>query len=337
MSLPDRILAIVAKSTPQAPMCGADIIAALGAGHIDARRALDSAVAAMLLNTARITRNGLTHDVYWPTGRKTPVLTGNKKEPLAVPKPTEPDTHGSRLIKLIIAHGPIIAADLAEKAGVVAKNIDPYLASAVKHGQIHTRMGYVPELGRERKHYMTATQAQEWDDRGQQIEVGPVEETANAAAQGGHAMSHPATLERLAVLEREHKEFFDNNWHDQRRRAEAQATQIHDLKNDIAARDLILNNLADTLKVQQIEDIPGALDDLTHALATRAMAANEAAGKPALLLIDSSDLTEVEMLTEDDDAQRIALHSIELGHAARVLVVRILGEAQRTAVWKEAT
>ena len=37
------------------------------------------------------------------------------------------------------------------------------------------------------------------------------------------------------------------------------------------------------------------------------------------------------------NAQRIALHSIELGHAARVLVVRILGEAQRTAVWKEAT
>jgi len=320
MSLPDRILAIVAKSTPQAPMCGADIIAALGAGHIDARRALDSAVAAMLLNTARITRNGLTHDVYWPTGRKTPVLTGNKKEPLAVPHPTEPDTHGSRLIKLIIAHGPIIAADLAEKAGVVAKNIDPYLASAVKHGQIHTRMGYVPELGRERKHYMTATQAQEWDDRSEKIEVQPVDEPGS-----GHVMNHPlaqdgATRARMAELESQ---------------IAALKTRIHDQANDIAAANLIFAQLATTLKVQHIADIPAALDDLTHALATRAMTTSVPIGKPALLLIDSADLTEVEMLGDDDDAQAMAMSSIELGHAARVLVVNIVGEAQRKVVWKE--
>jgi len=322
MSLPDRILAIVAKSTPQAPMCGADIIAALGAGHIDARRALDSAVAAMLLNTARITRNGLTHDVYWPTGRKTPVLTGNKKEPLAVPHPTEPDTHGSRLIKLIIAHGPIIAADLAEKAGVVAKNIDPYLASAVKHGQIHTRMGYVPELGRERKHYMTATQAQEWDDRSEKIEVQPADEPGS-----GHVMNHPlaqdgATRARMAELESQ---------------IAGLKTRIHDQANDIAAANLIFAQLATTLKVQHIADIPAALDDLTHAMAIRAMTSQAPIGKPALFLIDSADLTEVEMLGDDDDAQAMAMSSIELGHAARVLVVRILGEAQRTAVWKEAT
>lgn len=53
-------------------------------------------------------------------------------------------------------------------------------------------------------------------------------------------------------------------------------------------------------------------------------------------LIDSADLTEVEMLGEDDDAQAMAMSSIELGHAARVMVVRIVGEATRRVEWKEA-
>lgn len=324
MSLPDRILAIVTKSTPQAPMRDSDIYSAVcKKGRIETGEmavALETMTTQRLLSTARITRGGITQDVYWPTGRKTPALTGNKKEPLAVPHPTEPDTHGSRLIKLIIAHGPIIAADLAEKAGVVAKNIDPYLASAVKHGQIHTRMGYVPELGRERKHYMTATQAQEWDDRSEKIEVQPVDEPGS-----GHVMNHPlaqdgATRARMAELESQ---------------IAALKTRIHDQANDIAAANLIFAQLATTLKVQHIADIPAALDDLTHALATRAMTTSVPIGKPALLLIDSADLTEVEMLGDDDDAQAMAMSSIELGHAARVLVVNIVGEAQRKVVWKE--
>lgn len=85
----DRILAAVAKATPQAPCEDIAIVDALRRHRVaqqDTLRVLDEAVAGRLLGTARITRNGVTHDVYWPTGLKTPALSGIKpKEPLIVP------------------------------------------------------------------------------------------------------------------------------------------------------------------------------------------------------------------------------------------------------------
>ncbi len=291
--------------------------------------ALEALVAQRLLSTARITRGGITHDVYWPTGLKTPVLTGIKpKEPLIVPNP---DTHGSRLIKVIVAHGPLIGAELAEKAGLPAKNIDPYLATAVKNGTIKTRMGFVAELGKERKHYMTATQAEAWD------------------AQQGHAMSHPSAImapaapaaaeqkpQDMAALAAERDALLAligaQDYSDAHAMLSAVRTEMHDLKNEVAARTLIMSQLAEIVGVENHEDILGAVERLT------ADRPAPTPGRLALLLIDSADLTEIEELPTNDDgeAHTRALATVEHGHAARAVVVRIQGEAVRTVAWKAA-
>lgn len=321
MTLADRILGILDHATPQQPMHGIEILDALlahGVGSHDALHALDAAVHAKLIGTARITRNTLTQDVYWPTGLKTPALAGIKpKEPITVPKPApapaeiKPDTKAQQLIKAIVAGGPISGPDLAEVTGIKQADHNAVLASPLKNGTIAMRRLFLSEHGREIKHYMTAHQAAEWDAN-HETPAAPAP-AAPAPDAIGHVMSHP-DAETLRDLNAE----------------------IHALRNDLAARDLILHAMAEKLHVTRIEDIPAALDDLTHALATRATTAQAPAGKPALLLIDSADLTEVEMLGEDDDAQAMAMSSIELGHAARVLVVRIVGEATRRVEWKEA-
>lgn len=334
-SLHTIILGILAQASPQAPMADTDIIGTLASQASTAAiiLALNAMVEDRLISCAEITKSGLTRRVYWPTGLTRPALTGIKpKEPLAVPHPQPQDTQAQKLIKLIIAHGPIINADLAERSGIKANNIDGLLKAAVKNGQITTRSGYVAEQGRELRQWMTATQAAEWD------------EAAGNAAHAGHVMSHPdAEPDRkdgddilINILSEIRAAIGDSGQIMLGDLAQAIKARIHDYKNDIAARDLILNNLAGTLKVQHIADIPAALDELIHAMATRAMTAQAPAGKPALILIDSSDLTELEMLGADDDAQAMAMSNIELGHAARVLVVRVIGEAARRVEWKEA-
>lgn len=342
-SLHTVILGILAQASPQAPMADTDIIGTLASQASTAAiiLALNAMVEDRLISCAEITKSGLTRRVYWPTGLTRPALTGIKpKEPIAVPHHQPQDTQAQKLIKLIIAHGPIINADLAERSGIKANNIDGLLKAAVKSGQITTRIGYVAEQGRELRQWMTATQAAEWDEAG----IEQFKKMTTDPAQSGHAMSHPdAEPDRkdgddilINILSEIRAAIGDTGQIMLGDLAQAIKTRIHDLKNEVAARDMILNNLAGTLKVQHIADIPAALDDLTHALSTRAMTAQAPAGKPALLLIDSADLTEVEMLGDDDDAQAMAMTNIELGHAARVMVVRIVGEATRRVEWKEA-
>ena len=326
MSLADHILAAVAKATPQAPMRDSEIYAAFRGKHRietgECAAALETMTVQRLLNTARITRNGVTQDVYWPTGLKLPALTGvQPKELRIVPAASTPDTHGSRLIKVIVAHGPLIGAELADKAGLPAKNIDPYLATAIKNGTIHTRMGFVAELGKERKHYMTATQAQDWDERLQ------------TSAPGGHAMSHPQALEARASTR------LDGDTHFADDATLARLRQIEEDNQALAADALILSSLAERLQVTRHEDAPGALDELLHALATRAVTARGSAGRLALLLIDSADLTEIEELPaglSDQDAEYAARAAVLQGNAARAVVVRIQGEARLQVEWKEA-
>lgn len=347
MTLTERILAIVAQATPQAPMRDSDIYAAVCKTRRvetgEMVKALEAMTTQRLLSTARITRGGVTQDVYWPTGLKTPALMGIKpKEPITVPKPApapaeiKPDTKAQQLIKAIVAGGPISGPDLAEVTGIKQADHNVVLASPLKNGTIAMRRLFLSEHGREIKHYMTAHQAAEWDAN-QAPQSAPKPDT------GGHVMSHPdAEPARkdgddilINIIANIRAAIGDTGQIMLGELAQAIKTRIHDLKNDVAARDLILNNLAGTLKVQHIADIPAALDDLTHALATRVMTAQAPAGKPALLLIDSADLTEVEMLGDDDDAQAMAMSSIELGHAARVMVVRIVGVATRRVEWKE--
>jgi len=135
MSLADHILAAVAKATPQAPMRDSEIYAAFRGKHRietgECAAALETMTVQRLLNTARITRNGVTQDVYWPTGLKLPALTGvQPKELRIVPAASTPDTHGSRLIKVIVAHGPLIGAELADKLKVTGTPTSLFAKSA---------------------------------------------------------------------------------------------------------------------------------------------------------------------------------------------------------------
>ena len=310
----DHILAAVAKASPQAPCEEIAIVDALRRHRVaqqDTLRVLDEAVAGRLLGTARITRNGVTHDVYWPTGLKTPALSGIKpKEPLIVPHTAEkPDTLAQKLIKAIVLNGPIANADLADKTGCAAKSIDSLLRTAIKSGQVTTRPIYVAEAGRELRHWMTSTQAKEWDERSTGGSTG--------AAADDPATEPPATEPPAGDTQ----------------------DRLSRLKNDVAAYALILSSLSERLQVARYEDVPGALDELLHALATRAATAQGSAGRLALLLVDSADLTEIEELPaglSDQDAEYAARAAVLQGHAARAVVVRIQGEARLQVEWKEA-
>lgn len=115
--------------------------------------------------------------------------------------------------------------------------------------------------------------------------------------------------------------------------------RLHDLDAELARHKLAMAHLAGVLHVQDHADIPKALDELLHALSTRAVMAEAKRGTPALLLIDHTDLTEVERLPEEMTPREIraeAERAVREGHAARALAVRILGEAQRAVEWKEA-
>lgn len=338
-TLTDHILSIVDHATPQQPMRYGEVATALVRVRPETtpdepHDALEALVAQRLLSTARITRGGITHDVYWPTGLKTPVLTGIKpKEPIAVPietlpaTPTEtaPDTNAQRLIKAIVAHGPINNADLAEMTGVAAKSIDSVLRSAMAKKQITNRRIYVPDAGRDLRHWMTATQAEEWD------------------AKQGHAMSHPDAVpagdsmhEDLRNVTEERDGLLGligaTGPSEAIAMIEALRAEMHDLKNEVAARTLIMSQLAEIVGVENHEDILGAVERLT------ADRPAPTPGRLALLLIDSADLTEIEELPTNDDgeAHTRALATVEHGHAARAVVVRIQGEAVRTVAWKAA-
>lgn len=317
MTLAARILAAMDHATPQQPIYTGEITRRLAdAGCVLLINELLDALADMttqrLVGTARITRSGVTQDVYWPTGLKTPVLTGiQPKEPLSMPNQDIPsESLAKKLIKAIVAHGPLLAKELAEHSGVPENNIGGNLAHAIKTGSITTRKQYVAERGRVMTHYMTATQAQEWDEREAATEDPEAPPAANPAppAAGCHVMSHP-DAETLRDLNAE----------------------IHALRNDVAAHKLILGDLQRLLGVNRIEDLHTAIE--------RLQAEPQGEGRPALLLVDSSELTEVEPLPAEMNLREMrqeALNAIDQGHAARAFVVRILGEARRLAEWKEA-
>lgn len=324
--LTPAILGVLRKATASTPRRVEEIDRALrlmdlqpAPGDVDA--ALASMLDERLLATCRITRAGETIDVYWPTGLKPRAAIIQPP-----PKPEtkfmimKSDSQNTRLVKAIEQDGPIYAAALSEKTGIFTNSIDGCLAPSIKSGVIVTRQIYAEERGRMLKHYMTAAQAQALEaQQTATLEAGTPTDQGGAANDAGEVIPTQALLDEINM----------------------QNERIHTLLNDAAAANLIFTQLADTLKVQQPEQLPAALDELLHALSTRAMAAPpappaETPGKLALLLIDSADQVEVEALHDGDDAQTMAMTHIELGHAARVVVVRILGEAQRRVEWKEA-
>jgi hypothetical protein len=265
--------------------------------------ALEALIDARLITHMRHTSDGVTQNVYWPTGLK-PINAPTLEE---IHMSAEPKN--SQLARLILLHGPITGPDLAEKAretgmNCPAKNIQGYLAGHVGRGDILARKLNGVTL------YMTPAQA------GGEA----VDESEEAAA---HVMSTPMAKaeETEAPVE-----------------IDALKSQIHDLLNDAVAAKLIFSQIGAALKVDQPEQMPEALDELIHALSYRAMQPPPETGRLALLLIDSADLTEIEELSdgEAENAQALAVRYVDQGHAARAVVVRIMGEAKRRVEWREA-
>lgn len=328
--------------------------------------ALEQLIDARLITHMRHTVGDVMQNVYWPTGL----------QPLSAPSLEEirmaSEPKNSQLAALIVKHGPLSGSDLAAKAqdkglNCPTKNVQGILGGHLTRGEIvlKKRGGL--------NWYMTPNQAAEWDGKTE----GPADIDATAEA-GAHVMSAPAAMAAPAAIAKQSEgeipelsearrtieTLRDNitgmlsDWTDIRQALDVETHEeallaislrdewiakrdrtIHDLKNDVCAANLIFSQIAETLKVERPEQIPDALDELTHALTTRAMLDAPAdRGELMLVLIDSGDLVEFEELDQSDaaHAQQRAIQTIELGHAARALVVRVIGEAKRQVEWKEA-
>lgn len=112
--------------------------------------------------------------------------------------------------------------------------------------------------------------------------------------------------------------------------------RIHDMSNDLIGTGMILDAIRGHLGTPDIAtaDLPAAIADAMTAPTMH----TPKPGRLALLLIDSADMTDLEELdTADlDAAQAEARRNIDVGNAARAVVVSIHGEAFRRTEWREA-
>ena len=143
-------------------------------------------VAGREVGTMRSTRNDITTEFYWSTGIKPkkgiPIMASEKKAENGI----------STLSRAILKYGPIVGADLAMKTGIAARNIDTLLERANAIGGIQIRVGFNAEKGKELKHYMTRTQADEWDDRLADARIDVIGSNGNSGEHyAAHAMSAP--------------------------------------------------------------------------------------------------------------------------------------------------
>jgi DNA-binding Xre family transcriptional regulator len=324
------------------PISLGDILRAHPDASSDIPNAMQALIDARLVSSMTHIVDGTATKLFWPTGLKP--LTTKPPRKNAMPS-KKPEAGSTTILKYILSHGPITGTDLAIKTSIAGRNIDAIIAKAIAGGSVLIRTGFVIEKGRELKHYMTPQQAIEWDAKQNKAEI-PVNETREEI-DDDNAMppADPVLLAKANRMLREKVANLEADIIKQRNLLGSKTEQIvdmenrlaarsdilgqdnktiHNLKNDIFARDMILHQVAEQLDCA-IEDI---LSALVWTKTTKI-------GKPALLLIDSDDMTDLEMLAPDDDAQAMAMTNIELGHASRVLVVRVMGEANRNAVWKE--
>lgn len=251
---------------------------------------------------------------------------------------SNPNTSASKLLRAIVMHGPITGADLAIKTGIAAKSIDILLDSATTRDAVTSRRGFCTEKGRELKHYMTTTQADEWDAR----EAAAEQELANAVKDepdqdepAAHVMSAPEVVTSTKQSEGEIP--VNETATENAELAEARRT-IQSL------HDSIDGMLSDWTDIRQALDVSTHEQAIAEIINLQRLAENnqqhaQSQGRMALLLIDSADLTEIEELAANCDpriAQAAAMARIDHGHAARAVVVRIIGEAVRRVEWKAA-
>lgn len=259
----------------------------------------------------RVNRGGIWQNVYQTN------QAASTKEKTSM---SNPNTGASKLMRAIVMHGPITDADLAIKTGIAAKSIDSLLDAPNTRDAVTSRRGFCAEKGRELKHYMTTTQADDWDAREAESES---EKRIDAIGQNGNTGEH-YTAHVMSAPEAEETRTTDNAEKVSANRILAEKLQHRE--QDIEKMRALLASKSET--IVQMED------------QIEAMKQNAGiGGKLALLLIDSADLTEVEELDANCDpriAQAAAMARIDHGHAARAVVVRIIGEAVRQVQWKAA-
>lgn len=338
----DAIMAALAKNTAQNSMPHKTLFEHIKRTHPGTttetmETALNELIEQRALTTCRITRGLNSEDHYWPTGLKNPVTQG------VTPMSKRPESAATNLLRNIVAHGPIILTDLADKSGIVSKSIDAILAAAPNaRNVIVTRKGFCAEKGRELNHYMTTTQAEEWDAReaeAQKPQKSAASDEVDADQPAAHVMSAPVATpvstkqsEGVQVNESD-----DDTATESAELAEARRT-IQSLHDSIDGMLSDWYDIRQALDVSTQEEILAEIGNLQR-IAEEIPRPAESTGRLALLLIDSADLTEVEELDANCDpriAQAAAMARIDHGHAARAVVVRIMGEAVRQVEWKAA-
>ena len=218
---------------------------------------------------------------------------------------SKPQNGATTLMKNILMHGPITGTKLAGKTGILARNIGTILARG--KAEFEVRYGYDPEAGQQVKHYCTRLQAEQWDE-----DSAAAQSAENVAADGSEDAA-PDLPAQIAAMK----------------------TREHELLNDIAAANLIFEQIAQKLQVKKAEQIPEALDGLITAVPLAMESINSGAGRIALVLWYDQDvqIEYVHQLSSQTEAADIALDRVKTGGADHCMLIRVLGEARKNVEW----
>ena len=332
-----------------------DVLQPGAAQSADIPNAVQALLDARLITSMRHTVGDTTHTVFWPTGLKP--ITAPSLEEIRMAS----ESKNSQLARLILKHGPISGTDLAAKAheagmNCPTKNIQGILAGHLTRGEIilKKRDGlnwYMTTNQAENDgagHVMSAPVAQHTGAKQSEAEI-PVNETAIESAELAEArrtiQSLHDSIDGMLSDWTDICQALDVSTHEEALQAiqlaETQLAQrnreIHTLKNDVAGANLVLSQLASKLNVEKFEDVPGAFDELTQALCTRAMQPEPAPGRLALITYcdNDADLQFLEPYVTEEDASQVALNQVNGGTNERCTLIRVLGEARRPrATWQ---
>lgn len=287
---------IAARATRDRPLTRGQINAIRKECGAIVGQAIDRLVDGGLLATMRLTRDSTTHDVYWPTGLK-PIIPPTDEE-----RRMSTESKTDRLVRLITTHGGRInAVDLSAKAkaegyDIPAKNVQGLLTSRVNRGDIELiRDGRTTYYDTPRKKTAASLGASEDDD-------------AMPPAEAELPESHRAAFEkRITGLE----------------------ANINGIERERAALDDVVNALCGALGVNTAIR---ALDEITRLKSLD----DRPTGRLAMLLHsgDDADLDYFAPFISETDAVTLSMRQVDTGHAERVTLIRVLGEATRRAtVW----
>ncbi|MDO9227136.1 MAG: hypothetical protein Q8M09_12410 [Pseudomonadota bacterium] len=293
--------AVKARATRDQPLSRHQINASRKECRAIVGQAIDRLVDAGLLSTLRLTRDGETNDIYWPTGLK------------IIAPPTDQELNAmsesktARLIRLITAHGPIDSVALtakanAEGANIPAKNLAGLLAAGIKAGTVIT--------SRPDKYTIY------------QMAAEPVAQTSSLPKDDADDGAMPPADPALANRE------LGNQLSAAQADQQAAERALQTAQADLGRYRDLLDQVASALHCDSIDSIPAVLD--------RGIAAHESTGRLAMLLHagEDADLDYFAPFVSETDAITLAMRQVDTGHAERVTLIRVLGEASRShTVW----